>query len=381
MTRHKSLKRLVRDRMSRTNESYTTAHRNLTAANRGEPQPRPDGVVPGYAGFAGGVHEPSTLARALYGQSGVEFSEAMACGLGGGIGFLYAVFEYKQVDHPLLTIVAQHHPQPWLDAVSVHLGVSITTVTSSTQKAALGKLTGIIDAGTPAQLTVGRGQLPWHSRLGEEEAADAFPIIVAGRTGDEFVIDDGTPEPHLLSAAGLAVAWSAHRSGRLSITTVDRPASGVNLIAAIPRAIATTVAHLTGPVIGRAFDVNFGLNGMSRLTADVRNTSTRTGWTRRFASDTAFAACMSRLAECLTWAHSAPGGTRPIYADFLAEAGSLTRLELGAAEAAAREAGARWQRLRTSPQRPPSSDAAPRSSTWRTGSTRRSASNVTSRRL
>ena len=113
MTEQKKLKSMVRERAARTGESYTTARRRVVA--KGGPfSEMPNGVVPGYPGFGGGQHHASTMLAHLLAQAGVRaphtgepFSEAMLAGLAGGIGFMYAVFEYKGW-HPILTIVAQH---------------------------------------------------------------------------------------------------------------------------------------------------------------------------------------------------------------------------------------------------------------------------------
>src|SRR5690554_6003609 len=185
MTEQKSLKKLVRERMSRTGESYTTAHRQVTsrAADRMLP-----GLTPGYPAFGAEVHGPSGLARHLLAQAGIDVSEAMACGLGGGIGFLYAIFEYAQVPHPMLTIVAQHHPQPWLEATAQHLGLALGTATSSRAAVALAKLDAALDGGRAAQVTVGRGFLPWHT-TSAEEAAEPYAVVVAGRRGDHYLVD------------------------------------------------------------------------------------------------------------------------------------------------------------------------------------------------
>src|SRR2546423_298181 len=92
----------------------------------------PPGLVPGYDIFGGGQHRLSTLAAHLLRQAGhvaphtgEPFSEAMVAGLAGGIGFMYAVFEYTGWP-PMMTIVAQHHPEPWLPAVLGRLGVGYT---------------------------------------------------------------------------------------------------------------------------------------------------------------------------------------------------------------------------------------------------------------
>jgi hypothetical protein len=339
MTEQHSLKKRIRERMARTGESYTAAHRQILAE---PPDSRHPGSVPGYPAFGSEEHTPSALCRHMLAVHGVEISEPMAFGLGGGIGFLYAIFEYKQVAHPLLTIVAQHHPQPWLDAVADHLGLQLSTVTSSTSGAALKKLDGVLDGGAPAMLTVGRGSLPWHPGARPEEAADAHPIVLAGRVGNRYLVDDADPEPLFLTPEELAGAWGAHRAGRFRLVTLRPPEKAPELAGAVRAAITTTTAHLTGPVLGNSFDVNMGISGIERLLADLDDTTTKKGWSRRFGTPEAFAVGMTRLTECLTWAHTARAAGRSLYATVLDEAGSVAGLELDDAAAAARDAGMQW---------------------------------------
>ncbi|MET4638909.1 BtrH N-terminal domain-containing protein [Mycetocola sp. 2940] len=339
MTEQHSLKKRIRERMERTGESYTAAHRRILAERRHSGHPA---AVTGYPAFGSDEHTPSALCRHMLAVDDIGVSEPMAFGLGGGIGFLYAVFEYRQVPHPLLTIVAQHHPQPWLDAVAGHLGLDLSTVTSSAPGAALKKLDAALDAGRPAMLTVGRGLLPWHGDTRVEEAADPYPIVVAGRADGRYLVDDSAPEPHLLTSDQLAAAWGAHRAGRFRLETLRPPAAAPDLAVAVRASIATTTAHLTGPVLGNAFDVNVGLSGMERLLADLEDTTTKKGWRRRFGPPEAFGVGMTRLAECLTWAHTAPGAGRSLYGAFLEEAGPITGLELASAAEAARDAGSQW---------------------------------------
>jgi hypothetical protein len=63
----------------------------------------------------------------------------------------------------------------------------------------------------------------------------------------------------------------------------------VDITAAVADALATTAAHLTGPVLGNSFDVNMGLSGMARLVADLRDGQTRKGWRKRFGDHRAYA--------------------------------------------------------------------------------------------
>ena len=105
MTVRQSFKRLVRARMSRTGESYTTARRHVLAAASAEAVATATypGLLPGYRAFGGGQHHASAaLAHALDAvgvrapHTGAPYTEAMVAGLAGGIGFMYAVFDVRR---------------------------------------------------------------------------------------------------------------------------------------------------------------------------------------------------------------------------------------------------------------------------------------------
>ena len=91
MPTDKDFKRLVRARMGKTGESYTTARSNL----------RPDGPP----GPLQGRHpDTAALARLLAAlgvtdpASGQPLTEAVLLGVAGGIGVAYFTFEYEQED-------------------------------------------------------------------------------------------------------------------------------------------------------------------------------------------------------------------------------------------------------------------------------------------
>jgi hypothetical protein len=352
MTQQKQLKKLVRDRMARTGESYTTARRHvLTAAARAQAPALPAGLVPGYDVFGGGQHRLSALVAHLLRQAGYTaphtgepFTEAMVGGLAGGIGFMYAVFEYKGWP-PLMTIVAQHHPEPWLPAALGRLGVQYTEEHSGSPKPALAALHRALDGGRPLYCTVDLTALPWHAgELAHSEVP--YEVVVAGRDGDTLYLDDTSVAPLALAEADFGRAWAQHKKGRHHrIALASGPAS-VDLPAAVRGAIATTVAHLTGPVLGHSFDSNFGFSGMAKLAAQLRDGRTKAGWAKRFGPPVPFFHGVRRLYECLELQFTAPGATRPAYADFLDEAAPV----LGApvlAEAAGlfRRSGAVWSRI------------------------------------
>jgi hypothetical protein len=153
------------------------------------------------------------------------------------------------------------------------------------------------------------------------------------------------PAPREIDEAAFGAAWSAYRKGRHERLTVTGTPT-VELTDAIGAAIATTVAHLTGPVLGNSFDANFGFSGMNRLAEQLRDRRSKTGWLRRFGTPQTLGIGLARLAECLEVSYTAPAATRPLYADFLDEAASLVR-DAPLAEAATlfRASGALWSNV------------------------------------
>ncbi|MDQ3579703.1 MAG: DUF4872 domain-containing protein, partial [Actinomycetota bacterium] len=128
-------------------------------------------------------------------------------------------------------------------------------------------------------------------------------------------LDDVCVRPNSLSRQDFLAAWT----GKHRLLTVTGQARH-DLGAAIRDAVRTTVGHLTGPVLGHAYDVNFGLSGMSRLAVALGDRKGRKGWSTLFGEPSAFFWGLRRLHDCLELDYTAPGATRPLYADFLTEA-------------------------------------------------------------
>ncbi|MFF5231730.1 DUF4872 domain-containing protein [Dactylosporangium sp. NPDC000521] len=338
MTDHKHLKRLVRERSTRTGESYTTARRRVVAARTAARPPQ---------------HQPSDLVRRLLLAAGTGLSEPMVCGLGGGIGFMAAVFDYRGMP-PILTVVAQHHPAPWAPTVLARLGVPFTESRSTAPAAALKALRLSLAGGRPVYCTVTASRLPWRTVTVPVDA-DPHGILVMDEHPDGFAVhDDG---PRRLPVDAFMEAWSAHRKGRHHRLVVTDGTPTVPLSTAIRAALAETTAHLTGPVLGNAFDANFGFAGMTRLASQLRDTRTKAGFVRRFAEPSAFAFVLRRLHECLEEQHTAPGATRPLYAEFLDEAAALTgHPHLTEAASAFRSSAAVWSAMATTARQSSTAD-------------------------
>ncbi|MFE2474418.1 BtrH N-terminal domain-containing protein [Streptomyces sp. NPDC059389] len=301
-----------------------------------------------YEDFGTGRHREASLIRHALGSA---HDEELIAGLAGGIGFMYFVFEYAGRP-PIATIVAQAHPEPWVQVALRRLHIPYDATRST--KPRWGRVRAALDGGQPAFCVVDRSSLPWHEADPDAEmiGADPYTVVIAGYDGDDLLIEDGAETPYRIDREEFGAAWTAHRKGRHQLIVPTGPAEGEP---DVEGAVAATVTRLTGPVLGNQFDVNFGFSGMEKLAAQLRDRTTKTGWERRFADPEAFRAGTGRLYACLEEEWTAPGATRPLYADFLDLAG---RPE---AAALLRDSAGHWSRLadlaRTAE---PDSDAAAR---------------------
>lgn len=347
MTERKHLKRRVRARMEQTDESYVTARRQVVAARTpdegsGTGPVRPDGMLVSWPACGGVGEHDSGLAAHLLASSGTvaphtgePYSQPMMVGLAGGIGFMYAVFSYAGGNASkgagtgvtTMTVVARHHPEPYLPAAIRRAGASLVEQHGSSPGPAEKRLRKLLETGNGAVCAVARGRLPWHSDPASAYANDPYHVGVCGLTdAGEVLVDDGADTPYALGVGEFTDAWAAHRKGRFALFSVPEPApvrSVGELAAAVRDAVATTCAHFTGPVLGHSFDVNFGFSGMGRLADQLADPDGKNGWTKRFVEPGTLFWAVYRLRNCLQVEYTGPDGTRPEWADFLDEAASV----------------------------------------------------------
>jgi len=242
-------------------------------------------------------------------HTGEPWTEAMLVGLAGGIGFMYFIFEYKGL-HPTMTIIARHHPEPYLPAALARAGVPFTAPQTTSAKKATAALRAALDGGATPICTVSRDSLPWHGVRGPLYSQDPHPVAVIGVEGDTVYLDDERVTPIPVAEDAFVAAWSAYRKGKhsmitVSTSTVDIAAASTvdvsDIGGAVTDAVATTCAHLTGPVLGNTFDVNFGFSGARKLAAQLRDPKGPEGWSQRYANPEAFFFALRRLHDCLEY--------------------------------------------------------------------------------
>ncbi|WP_309131385.1 DUF4872 domain-containing protein [Brevibacterium sp.] len=349
MVQNKHFKSLVRERMKKTGERYTTARLRIMAA-RPTPAPEP-GLLPGYPALPIGADSSTAqydaaLWHRILAQAGVEnpltgepFSPAMLAGLGGGIGFMFATFSYQELT--TATVVLRAHPEAYTDRMLDRSGVALDRTGTTGAKAAADALDSALEAGRACVVRVTHGALPWISSDGPlyQESID---IAVVGRDGDDRLVDGGGWSPgeddadrlRRLKRTELAEARRRRRADRhwaVSIAT-EPGGHGIEQLAEQVRiAIAETTGRLLGTLplegIPSSWLPKFGVQGMRTWAGLLRDERSKRGWSTLFADQ-------RRLREGLEMVQltaggnrwGGPGGLRGLYADFLTEAAELPGL-------------------------------------------------------
>ncbi len=336
MTKNRDFKQLVRARMAKTGERYSTARAHiLAAAAENVAAVASADPVSAHAynhlfpsvRHVGGQQGDLAAARNLCVNAGVDgpdgstLSEAMAFGLAGGVGFLYGVFEYG--DTPTLAIVNRNKSMPdeFCAPLFDRLGLDVTVNETSGAKTAAKQLDEAISTGTSTLCTTGSGLLPYLGLVCEaEEAAAPHLVGVIGADDDgNVLIDDRSPVPLTVARDDFDSARAANRKAKHRMITVSRPEGyGLDWQAVCSGAIAAGVAGFNTPPVPQ-FKSNIGLAGLTKWQ-DLLTSGTKKGWGTVFGEGRRAAIGFTRLYDCIHHAYTAPAAGRPLYADFLEEA-------------------------------------------------------------
>ena len=338
MPTDKDFKRLVRARMGRTGESYTTARSQL------RPDPDPDRPGP----LRGRHPDTAALTRLLAAlgvtdpATGRPLSEASVLGVSGGVGFAYFVFEYEEVTTLYLggRINSYVQKQDATEAALTRLGVPFQAHRTSGPATAERQLRAALDQGRPVIATVDVARLRYR----------AVPDWLCGMTPQDVLVEladgqpllwDLAPVPFPVTWAELAEARAGVRSARHRLVVAEPPDGPVDLAGAAAAGIADTWAGMLAPPMR-----NFGVPGLARWAELLTAPRDPKGWPRLLDGP-------GRQFQLLTWlydwvetAGTGGGFFRAMYAGFLEEAaGPLGRPELAALAADVRELAAAWTAL------------------------------------
>jgi uncharacterized protein DUF4872/butirosin biosynthesis protein H-like len=342
MPTDKDFKRLVRARMGRTGEAYTTARAHLRPSTDRDSDP-------GRPGPLRGRHpDTAALARLLAAlgvpdpASGHPLTEAMALGVAGGIGFAYFVFEYEELTTLYLggRINSYVQKRDATEAALARLGVPATVRRTSGPATAERQLRAALDQGRPVIATVDVARLGY--RAVPDWLCGMTPQDVLVELGDgDPVLWDLAPAPIPVTWAELATARAGVRSARHRLVVAEPPPGPVDLAGAAAAGIADTWPGMLEPPMR-----NFGVGGLAKWAELLTDPRDPKGWPRLLEP-------RGRQFQLLTWlydwvetAGTGGGFFRAMYAEVLEEAADpLARPGLAELAGRYRELAAAWTAL------------------------------------
>jgi hypothetical protein len=338
MPQDKDFKRLVRARMGRTGESYTTARAHLRPSDTATP-PAP----------LRGRHPDTTALTRLLAALGVTdpasdrpLGEPMVLGLTGGIGFAYFVFEYQDLATLYLggRINPYVHKQDATEAALTRLGIPVRVRRTSGPTTAERQLRDALDQGHPVIATVDPARLH-HRPVPAEQAGMSPQDVLVDLDGDAPVLWDLAPTPLPLTWSELAEARAGVRSAKHRLVVAEPPPAPVDLARAAAAGIADAWSGMLDPPM-----TNFGVPGLTRWAGLLTTPRNPKGWPRLLATPARQFQFLTWLYDWIETAGTGGGFFRTMYAQFLEEAaGPLDRPDLTTLAAHYRTLATTWTTL------------------------------------
>jgi hypothetical protein len=347
MTERKHLKQLVRSRMQKTGESYTTARRQLV-----EPAPRTPAAQPYPFHFAGRIPVATGL-RSLLAHAGVTnphtgapFSEAMVFGIDGGIGAGLFAFHYAKENFSSFFIAGRHGWQDdkgWSSGARKRLGVAAIVKESSGIKPAEKHLRELLDGGRPVMAWVDAAHLP-HRSMPPTWSGGAYHVITIYGIDDQAgtaIIGDLGGRPQTLPLADLAQARSRIKKFKNRLLALE------------PAGTTPPLAQLVGSSIQACVDglvkckmKNFTLEAFKGWADRLDGSRAADAWEKIFPPGPLLYTGLWSVYEFIEQSGTGGGLCRPLFAEFLEEAGaSLKDARLTALARRYAELGRDWTAL------------------------------------
>lgn len=340
MTEHKHLKQLVRSRMQKTGESYATARRQVV---RQAASPAPS--LPSNQHLPGSILSTTAL-RDMLAHAGVRaphtrapFSEPMVFGLAGGIGAGMFAFHYAKANFSSFFVAGRH---AWYDHAAWALGavkrIGLTAVVreSSGVKPAEKHLRELLEGGRPVLAWLDASTLPisgsMYSVAAVHSIDDGAGTALLGDLAAELV-----PVP----LAELAAARARTRKDKNRLLALE-PAGRTPDLGTLVRAGIEACASAL--VKGKM--KNFTLQAFATWADRLDGSKAPDAWEKIFPPGPLMYTGLKSITEFVEYHGTGGGLCRPLFAEFLEEAGqALGDRKLAALSERYAELGRGWSAL------------------------------------
>jgi len=356
MTRQKHLKQLVRARMERTGERYATARRHVIRETPAQSTERPSDATPG-PHLTGNI--PATTAlRVLLTAAGVRaphtnapFTEAMLFGVAGGIGIGVFSFLYEKHDFASFYVAGRHdwaNEVRYLTRAAERVGAETSVAEASGAKPASQALAKALAGGQPCIAWLDAAALPYKA-MPQFFAGMANHMVVVydvDEKADTAHIGDLSDDPIEVPLSVLAAARGRIKKDKNRVLSVQATAK-ISPLDYLVRAglIACRNGLLGANAVGNA-KTNFSLEALRVWGNRLHGGRDKESWERIFTPGKRLWRGLTSINEYIEHYGTGGGLSRPLFAEFLAEAGtalgSESLLALGRQYA---ELGRQWTEL------------------------------------
>lgn len=342
MTKRSSFKKLVRERMQKTGESYSTARRQIVATAP------PQGGMTHYPG----INPASTALRIMLATAGVTnpatkqpFSEAMLLGIGGGLGAGVFTFRYEKEDISSFFAAGRHSwhdNQAFMAGCLDRLGVEYRVWESTSAKKGWEQLREALQHG-PVAAWVDMAHLPYHGMPGHYSGGGYHLLVVQSLDEERqtAMLSDLMDEPLEVSFEVLEQARMRIRKDRQRLLAITGSIGSPDLGKAVQAGVLACVNGLT---TGRMR--NFTLAAFEDWARQMHGSKGKQSWSTLFPRGRQLWTAMTWSYDCIEYFFSGGGMLRPFYSEFLEEAAKqLGNKNLKDCAALYRQIGGEWSGL------------------------------------
>jgi hypothetical protein len=312
MTAHKHLKEMVRARMHKTGESYTTARRHIVS----QVEVLKD-FSPTRWHLPGNI--PATTAlRILLASRGIPVTEALLFGICGGIGMGLASFYYEKGDIATFYIGGRHlwHDDlEYFKSALKRFGIEPTVTEGAKARPA-----------TPCIAWVDMAELP-HRGMPSFFSGGAYHVITVYQFEEKSsaLIGDLTDVPIEIPGKQLAAARTRIKQFKSRLLTI--PASGVAVD--LPKLVRSGLQACHQGLrksAGKGAANMSGLEMLQKCEEQLAATTGKESWTVKFARGHRLWTGLTSIYDFIENYHTGGGLCRPLFAECLSEAARLPGL-------------------------------------------------------
>lgn len=295
MTSRRDLEQRIRARIARAGESASAAPRQVAGPPGSHHLP--------------GIHPETTALRILLANSGLQLSEEMVLGLGGGIGAGMFAFRYEREDLSTLYLGARHR---WDDSVGfieeacARLGIRIQRLEAGGGRAAEWLLRDVLSRG-PVIAWVDLVELGSHGWPAEWSGGGYHVVVVYEAGAETALLGDLGPEPVRVPAEVLARARGRIRKDRYRLVTLEAAPATIDLGPAVQAGLRACADSL--------------LTGRRNFTVDAFAALGDRRWVQKFSHGHLLWSGLRWTYHWIERAFTGGGLMRPMYARFLTEVG------------------------------------------------------------